>query len=125
MISGRSLIALALLALVSLPAPAAADGPLDGAYLLSASAPGAASNDLFMVVLQNDTTVVLLVLDPLDSSWTFGVGTLDANGQVQGTLSFGDAFAGGSFRVRFQGGTVTGTVTLYEFTQSIAGSKIF
>jgi hypothetical protein len=125
MTPSRSLTALVLLAVVGLALPAAAAGPLDGAYAVTASSAGAAGNDLFMVVLQNDSTIVILVLDPLDSSWTFGVGTLDANQQVEGALNFGDFLAAGTFQVQFQGATVTGTITLYEFPQSITGTKIF
>ena len=121
----RSLVALLLLAVAGLALPATAAGPLDGAYALTASSAGAAGNDLFMVVLQNESTVVILILDPLDSSWTFGVGTLDADGQAEGALSFGDFLEAGAFRIRFQGGTVTGTITLYQFAQSVAGTKIF
>ena len=125
MIAPRSLVALVVLVAVGLAGPALAAGPLDGAYALTASSAGAAGNDLFMVVLQNESTVVLLILDPLDSSWTFGAGTLDANQQVEGALHFGDFLEAGTFRVRFQGGTVTGTITLYEFPQFITGTKIF
>jgi hypothetical protein len=125
MTPSRSLVALVLLAVVGLALPATAAGPLDGAYALTASSAGAAGNDLFMVVLQNDSTLVILVLDPLDSSWTFGVGTLDADQQVAGTLNFGDSLGAGTFQIRFQGGTVTGTITLYEFAQSVTGTKLF
>ena len=125
MTPSRSLVALVLLAVAGLAGPATAAGPLDGAYALTASSAGAAGNDLFMMVSQNESTVVILILDPLDSSCTFGVGTLDADGQAQGALSFGDFLGAGTFQIRFQGGTVTGTITLYQFPQSVTGNKIF
>ena len=121
----RSLVALVLLAVAGLALPAMAAGPLDGAYALTATSAGAAGNDLFMVVLQSESTLVILFLDPLDSSWTFGAGTLNADQQVEGALNFGDFLEAGTFRIRFQGGTVTGTITLYAFPQSVTGTKIF
>ncbi len=125
MTPSRSLAALVLLVVAGLALPATAAGPLDGAYALSGSSAGAAGSDLFMLVLQNDSTIVVVVLDPLDSSWTFGAGTLNADQQVEGALHFGDFLEAGTFRVRFQGVSVTGTITLYEFPLSVTGTKIF
>jgi len=121
----RSLVALMLLAVAGLAQPAMAAGPLDGAYALTASSAGAADVDLFLLVLQNESTVVVVVLDPLDSSWTFGSGTLNADQQVEGALHFGDFLEAGTFGVRFQGAGVTGTITLYELPLSVTGTKIF
>ena len=125
MTARRSLVALVALAAIGLASPAIAAGPLDGAYALTGGGGTTATVNMFMVVLQNDTTVVVVVLDPLDSSWTFGSGQLNANQQVQGTLFFGDVFEAGQFQVRFQGSSVTATITLYEFPVAFTGTKIF
>ncbi len=119
------LVALVVLAALGLAGPAMAAGPLDGAYALTGGGGETATVTMFMVVLQNDTTVVVAVLDPLDSSWTFGSGTLNASQQVAGTLFFGDVLEAGSFQVRFQGSSVNATITLYEFPIAFTGAKIF
>ena len=128
MTAPRSLLALVLLALVGFSSPLAA-GPLDGAYSLR-DAEDAASVAMFLVVLQTDNTAVVVVLDPLDSSWTFGSGRVDADQQVEGPLLFGDSLFGdsleaGHFRLRFQDSNVTGTIELFETSLGIKGTKIF
>ena len=125
MTARQSLVALAMVAAIGLASPAIAAGPLDGAYALTGGGGGTATVTMFMAVLQTDNTVVVVVLDPQDSSWTFGSGTLNANQQVDGVLFFGDVFEAGSFQVRFQGASVTATITLYEFAVAFTGTKIF
>jgi hypothetical protein len=125
MTARRSLVALVLLAVAGLAGPAMAVGPLDGAYALTGGGGGVATVEMFLLVVQNGSTVVVVVLDPLDSSWTFGSGTLNGDQQVEGLLFFGDFLETGQFRVRFQGTNVTGTITLYEFPIGFSGTKIF
>ena len=125
MTAPRSVVALVVLVAVGLAGPALAAG-LDGAYGLIAATGGLGTGfDMFLVVLQTDNTVVVAVLDPLDSSWTFGSGTLNAAQQVEGVLFFGDVLEAGRFQVRFQGASVTATITLYEFAVTYSGNKIF
>ena len=119
------LVALGAFMALGLAARAMAAGPLDGAYALTGGGGGTATVNMFMVVLQTDNTVVVVVLDPVDSSWTFGSGTLNVNQQVEGVLFFGDRFEAGQFQVRFQGASVTATITLYEFAVAFSGTKIF
>ena len=119
------LVALGAFLVFGLAGPAMGAGPLDGAYALTGGGGTTATVTMFMVVLQTDSTVVVAVLDPQDSSWTFGSGTLSAGQQVAGTLFFGDVFEAGSFQVRFQGTSVTATITLYEFPVAFSGTKIF
>ena len=119
------LVALGAFMALGLAARAMAAGPLDGAYALTGGGGGTATVNMFMVVLQTDNTVVVVVLDPVDSSWTFGSGTLNVNQQVEGVLFFGDRFEAGQFQVRFQGASVTATITLYEFAVAFGGTKIF
>jgi hypothetical protein len=125
MIAPRSCLALVLLTLVGVSSPTMAAGPLDGAYSVTGGAEGAASVAMFLVVLQTGSTAVVAVLDPLDSSWTFGSGTLNADQEVDGLLLFGDVLEAGQFRLRFQDSNVTGTIKLFETSLEINGTKVF
>ena len=125
MTAPRSLPALVMLVLVALAGPAMAAGALDGAYALTGGGGSVASLEMFVLVIQNGGTVLLVVLDPVDSSWTFGTGTLNADQQVEGLLYFSDVLEAGEFRMRFQGPNVTGAMKLFEFSFGFTGTKLF
>jgi len=67
----------------------------------------------------------MALLDPT-GFWSYGFGTLNAEQHVAGPII--DPFDGaeaGQFDLRFQGSTVTGTITLFEFPFTVSGGKFF
>ena len=126
MTAPRSLAALVLLALVlGLAGLAMAAGDLDGFYFLTMSAANIDPFTLVLSVTHNGQQIVVLFLDPLDSSVVYGLGVLTAEQQAAGPLFFGDGLDAGAFSVRLQGPTATGTATLFEVQFSFSGSKAF
>jgi hypothetical protein len=125
MTAPRSLGALVLVTLLGAAGLVLAAGALDGAYVLTGTGPDMDPVTLALMVTQSGSQVGIAVLDPLDSSWTYLIGGLNADQRVEGPLLFADGLQVGSLSVRFQGTNVTGTVTLFEVEFSVSGSKIF
>jgi hypothetical protein len=120
----RTLAALVVVAVLGVAGFAHAAGPLDGAYLLTATGTDMDPVTLVFVVTQNDSQIGIALLDPLDSSWTYLIAGLSADQRVDGPLLFGDGLQAGSVSVRFQESIVTGSVTLFEVQFNVTGSKM-
>ena len=125
MTAPRSLAALVLLTLLGTASVGLAAGALDGAYVLTGTGPDMDPVTLALMVTQNGSQVGIALLDPLDSSWTYLIGGLNADQRVEGPLLFGDGLHAGNLSVQFQGSNVTGTVTLFEVEFNVSGSKAF
>lgn len=125
MTARQSLAALVVVALLGVAGFATAAGPLDGAYVVTGTGTDMDPVTFALMVTQNGTQIGIALLDPLDSSWTYLIGGLDADQRVDGPLLFGDGLQAGSLSVRFQGSDVTGTVTLFEVQYDVNGSKVF
>ena len=123
--TARRLAVLAALALLGVAGLAVAAGPLDGVYVVTGTGPDMDPVTFALMVTQTGTQIGIAVLDPLDSSWTYLIGGLDADQRVDGPLLFGDGLQAGSLSVRFQGSDITGTVTLFEVQYNVNGNKIF
>jgi hypothetical protein len=121
----RALGALVLLAFLAVASAAAAIGPLDGLYPLTATAEGTDPYVLHLVVLQNGATVGIAFLDPFFGDYHYGFETLDAEQRLQGPLFFADGTEAGAFNLRFQGGSVEGSATLYNSPFAYSGAKAF
>lgn len=125
MTTARLLAALVLLAVVGVAGPAPAVGELDGVYFLTVTGPSSDPVTLVLLVTQSGQEIVIVVLDPLDSSWFFLFGGLNADQQVTGPLFFGDGLEAGALTAHFQGPAVTGTITLFAAESAFSGSKVF
>ncbi len=125
MIPIRSLTALVVAVWLGATGLAAAVDTLDGAYLVTATGTDMDPVTLVFVVRQNDAQIGIAVLDPLDSSWTYLVAPLSADQRVDGPLLFGDGLQAGDLSVRFQGSSVTGTVTLFDVQFDVRGTRSF
>ena len=123
--TARRLAVLAALALLGVAGLAVAAGPLDGVYVVTGTGTGMDPVTFALMVTQTGTRIGVALLDPLDNSWTYLIGPLDADQRVDGPLLFGDGLQAGSLSVRFQGADVTGTVTLFEVRYDVSGSKLF
>ena len=128
MTSRRFLGLLLLLALIAVPGSALAVGPLDGSYQVTLTAEDFGSSTMYIVVLQNDTTVGMAFLDTI-GLWFYGSGPLDAQQHVKGPiLDFAqDNLEVGQFDLRFPGdGSVTGTmIDQFDFPFVVSGGRFF
>lgn len=126
MTSRRLLVLLLSLALVAVAGPAGAVGPLDGSYQITVTGEDVEPISLFLVVLQNDKQFGMALLDPTFPFWFYGFGTLDDQNHVTGPII--DPFDGteyGQFNLRFEGTTVTGTISQFDVPFNVSGSKFF
>jgi hypothetical protein len=120
----RLLAALALLALVLVGTPVWAVDPLAGAYSLTATGEGV-EFPLYLVVVQNETTVGFAVLDPLIADWFYGSGTLDAQQRMTGPLLYADSSEAGQFDLQFGSGSVSGALTIFGVPLVVSGARFF
>ena len=128
MTSRRLLVLLLLLALVAVAGPAWAVGPLDGSYEINVTGEEVAPFKQYLVVLQNGNQFGMALLDPEFAVWYYGFGTLDDQQRVTGPVldpAFPEDPQAGHFDLRFQDGTVTGTITFFDFPFSVSGGKFF
>jgi len=128
MTSRRMLVLLLLLALIAVAGPAGAFGPLDGSYEINLTGDEVAPFKWYLVVLQNDNSFGMALLDPESGFWYYGFGALDDQQHVTGPIldpTFPEDPQAGQFDLRVQGGAVTGTITLFDFPLSVSGGKFF
>jgi hypothetical protein len=116
---------LILLVLVAMSGPVGAAGPLDAVYSVTLTFETGQSFLMFLVAIQNDTQIGFALLDPDIPDWYYGFGALDAQQRMTGLLFYGDSTEVGQFDLRFQSGTVMGTVTIFEFPLTASGGKFF
>jgi hypothetical protein len=116
-------VAIGVLILFAVIAPALAVGPQDGAYAVVESAPGSSDLQTTLVVLQQGTALGLALLFP-EGFWVYGTGTLSPSNQIQGTLFEADGSAYGSFNLTIANGLVNGTIEEQGTTYSAAGPRI-
>ena len=121
----KRVLSLAVIAIVlSMPVPAVAVGPFDGAYSVVATSSNGQFLD-YVVVLQNGTQIVLTILYPDVGSWFYGIGTLNGN-TVSGALLEPNNTSFGSFNVTLGvDGSLSGTLTDTGLTVNLNGSRIF
>jgi hypothetical protein len=120
------LLALALIAAAGGAADAV--GPLDGSYPVTVTITGEDIDPFlwYVVVLQrNNTEFGMALLDPETFSWYYGFGTLDGNLRVTGPILDGQNEQWGQFDFQFQGGNLTGSMTLFDFPMTLTGTKFF
>jgi hypothetical protein len=122
--SSRLWAMLILLVLVAMSGPVGAAGPLDAVYSVTLTFE-TQSFTMFLVAIQNDTQIGFALLDPDIPDWYYGFGALDAQQRMTGLLFYGDSTEVGRFDLRFQPGTVMGTVTILEFPLTASGGKFF
>jgi hypothetical protein len=115
---------LILLVLVAMSGPVGAVGPLDAVYSVTLTFE-TQSFTMFLVAIQNDTQIGFALLDPDIPDWYYGFGALDAQQRMTGLLFYGDSTEVGQFDLRFQSGTVMGTVTIFEVPLTASGGKFF
>jgi len=117
-------VAIGILTLLAVAAPALAVGPQDGAYAVVESAPGSSNLQTTLVVLQEGTALGLALLFP-EGFWVYGSGTLSPSNQIQGTLFQADGTAYGSFNLSIADGHVNGSIEEQGTTYSATGPRIF
>jgi len=118
------IVAIGMLMLLAITAPAVAVGPQDGAYAVVESLPGSSDLQTTLVVLQEGTALGLAFLFP-EGFWVFGTGTLSPSNQIQGGLFEADGSAYGSFSLTIADGHVNGSIEEQGTTYSAAGQRIF
>jgi hypothetical protein len=120
----RTLLALALVALLLLPAFAFAAGPHDGAYSVTQTRPGFILS-YYLVVVQNGQNIGFASLFA-NGAWTYGMGQLTSPTQALGTLYQADGDVYGSFAVTVAPeGVIHGTVVVSGVTYEITGVRFF
>lgn len=125
MIVALRIAAVALATLLILPMAAVAAGPLDGSYSLAAE--GGFYPPDYLVVLQNDATIGLVLLNTVYQLWTYGVGTLSGN-HATGNVFNPDQEIAGTFDLTFGAeGTFTGTLydAYFEEATPVTGKRFF
>ena len=125
--SSRLWAGLILLVLTAVAAPVWAAGPLDAGFQLTLTAETGESFVVYLVMMHNDAQAGFALLDPELGEWYYGFGTLDGNQRMTGALFYFDTVETGQFDLRFQNGTVTGTITFVfvDVPFAVSGSKFF
>ena len=115
-----------LLLSVALATPAWSAGPWSGSYQGVQRFPSGFQETLYLVVLQNDSHIGLVLLASVDAFWTWGEGFVEGDGVVRGTLFMANGQVYGHFSATFApDGRVVAVLDDGDVVSQLEGTRIF